>query len=131
MTYLNFGQNVLTLLCQLVTIPLDANLIVSSLFYAHRLRLAGSGLSHSMLILISVHMLYTSSMLPYQLYSVLWWRPPIVGGVGMNYSHDVLFWSGISLSAYLVVPNLAVLFLTADRLFTLRLRHLYSERAQQ
>jgi len=124
MTYLNFGQNLAILLFQLVTVPLDANLILNSLFYAHRLSLSGSGLSHSMLALIVVHMLYSVSMMPYQVYSVLWWRTT----AGQKYSLNALYWTGVTLSAYLVVPDVAVLFLAVDRLLMLSMRNMYTKK---
>lgn len=122
-TYLNFGENVLALVCQLVVIPLDANLLITARFYKQRL-VTCDGISHSLFILVAVQLLLTITVVPYHFFSVLWWRP---AHLRPRYSLDILYWIGIFIPTYSVVPNVAVFFLTADRLLVLSMRYGYDD----
>lgn len=122
-TYINFGENVLALVCQLAAIPLDANLLISARYYKHRL-VTSDGISPSLFTLVTVQLLATISVVPYHFFSVFWWQPT---RVGPRYSPDALYWIGIFIPTYSVVNNVAVFFLTADRLMVLSMRYGYDD----
>jgi len=136
LTYLNFGENVVTLLFQLATIPLDINLLITSAFYPKKLTVSSQtsaidhrGLSMSMITLISTHIISSAAMLPYVVYVATTWRLPIAQPRNVAvFDPAMLYWLGFSANTFIVVPPVAVFFLTLDRLLTLTWGHAYGRR---
>jgi len=137
LTYLNFGENVATLLLQLLALPLDINLLVTSVFYPKKLTVSSQnpivaehgGLSKSMVALISTHLISSILVLPYGLYVAFTWRMSDAQARSVAiFDPSLLFWLGISGNLTIVVPSIAVFFLTLDRLLVLTCGPAYGRR---
>lgn len=135
LTYLNFEETAATLLLQLLALPLDINLLITSAFYPQRLAVGSGaghgGLSKSMVTLISVHIVAATLQIPYEVYVIMGWSPPVTQPRPFAiYDPLVLFWLGLSSGLYIVVSPLAVFFLTLDRFLTLTFGHGYGRRGK-
>lgn len=126
LTYLNFAENIATLLLQLVAVPLAVNLISNSILHPSRLTVSSGsgsghgGLSKSMVAFIVTHAIASTAMLPYGVYTILGWSPPTTQPRTVPmYDPPLLFWLGMPTDVYIVVTPVAVFFLTLDRLLTL------------
>lgn len=136
LTYLNFGENVATLLLQLAALPLDINLLITSTFYPKKLTVSShasgvehGGLSKSMVALISTHVISIILMVPYAVYVAVAWRVPEKQPREVAlFNPYLLFWLGMACNLIIVVPQTAVFFLTLDRLLTLMWGHAYGKR---
>lgn len=136
LTFLIFDENVAVLIIQLITLPLDINLLITSAFYPKKLTVSShasgtehGALSKSMAALISTHAISMALMLPYLGYVVTAWRVPEVQPRNAAvFNPSLLFWLGVSCNLTLVIPSAAVFFLTLDRLLTLTWGHAYGRR---
>ncbi|KAI1695060.1 hypothetical protein DdX_19788 [Ditylenchus destructor] len=71
--YLTFGENLFSLITQLIAIVCFSYLLYCARYKPSRLTV--KELSNSILLCMATHIVYSLLALPYQLYEVLWWRP--------------------------------------------------------
>ncbi|KAI1711827.1 hypothetical protein Ddc_12660 [Ditylenchus destructor] len=112
LTYLNFGETILTLVFQSISISSMSYLVYCAAFKRKSLR---GNLSASLLVYLILHIMCSTSAVPYHLYTVLNWRP-----AANNYSPNLLFWLGMLPNTYYFVSPIPVFFLTLDRCLALK-----------
>ena len=121
LSILNHGQSLVTALLQLVTIPVDINLLYTLFFHPSRLTTStgqGMSIAPTISILVISHLLLALVYLPYGIYVVIW--------RGQSYDIDTLFWTGLFINPYMIISPIAVFFLTVDRWLMLRMKQSYS-----
>ncbi|KAI1717183.1 hypothetical protein DdX_06916 [Ditylenchus destructor] len=116
--YLNFAENLIILISQLITITLFANLIYKSRFRRGSIQIKG-GLSHSLLAFLCAHVVLSSLSLPMSIYLVINWTLPSNPQIS-HYTPYLLYWLGLWMSAYITAGPLLVLMLTVDRCLSLK-----------
>lgn len=116
--YLNFAENLIILISQLITITLFTNLIYQSRFRHGSIQIKG-GLSHSLLSFLCAHVVLSSLSLPMSIYLVINWTLPSNPQIS-HYTPYLLYWLGLWMSAYITAGPLLVLMLTVDRCLSLK-----------
>ncbi|KAI1703210.1 hypothetical protein DdX_15043 [Ditylenchus destructor] len=112
LTYLNFAETILTLAFQSVSITSMSRLVYCAAFRRKSLR---GNLSASLIVYLIVHIMCSTSAVPYHVYIVLNWSPG-----ANNYSPNLLFWLGMLPNTYYFVSPIPVFFLTLDRCLALK-----------
>ena len=128
-TYVNFSETIIAIICQLVTIILVANLIFCSHFSSPFFIIKSGGLSKSMLVYLYTHLILTTLSIFYHFYLVVKWHPPNPDLPPM-YDPQILFWLGMWPSNYLAVAPMVVLLLAIDRILSLKCHVMYNKFAQ-
>uniref|UniRef100_A0A915EUY7 G-protein coupled receptors family 1 profile domain-containing protein n=2 Tax=Ditylenchus dipsaci TaxID=166011 RepID=A0A915EUY7_9BILA len=112
MTYLNFGENVVSLIGHIISICLFSRLTYYGLFQKQRLKVAG--FSGSMYVYMITHIVLACTSLLYLLYVIARWCPNTI----TQYDKNVMYWLGLVDSNYIYITPVPVLFLTLDRIFS-------------
>ncbi|KAI1708529.1 hypothetical protein Ddc_14321 [Ditylenchus destructor] len=117
LTYLNFGETLVTLLCQITSLILNLNLVYISRFKPKFLLV--KGLSTSLMAYLYAHIFIGMFALPSNLYMGFNWRPP--SSAASNSNPYMLYWLGLSATNYYTASPVLVLMLTLDRCVSLKL----------
>ena len=111
MTYLNFGENVISLISHSIAICLFCRLAYFGLFCPQRLNV--NGFSSSMLTYMITHTTLACTSMLYLIYVIGMWRPNAI----TQYDKQIMFWLGLLDSNYIYITPIPVLFLTLGKVF--------------
>ncbi|KAF7638061.1 hypothetical protein Mgra_00002514 [Meloidogyne graminicola] len=118
-TYLNFAEHIIGLICQLFTIVIISILLIIYNFNNGLLKV--KHFSRSMLFYLSVHLFCSTLGIPHLIYKVCWWKPLEIQDKNSAYNPYILFWTGLPELSYMSVAPFCVLYLIIDRCLALRL----------
>ncbi|KAI1704774.1 hypothetical protein DdX_13994 [Ditylenchus destructor] len=127
LSYLNFCETIVTVSLQIASIILMSNLLYCSLTKSP-IFVVRTKLSNSLLFYLFGHVTFSSLLLVYNFYLLIFWRPP---GMPQAYMPMGLFWTGLTCVYFVIIGPVLVLQLTVDRSLTLALGHRYSTLAQR
>ncbi|KAI1698873.1 hypothetical protein DdX_17671 [Ditylenchus destructor] len=99
LSYLNFCETIVTVTLQIASIILMSNLLYCSLAKSP-IFVVRSKLSKSMLFYLFGHVTFSSLLLVYNFYLLIFWRPP---GMPEAYTPTGLFWMGLTNINYIIV----------------------------
>ncbi|KAI1697833.1 hypothetical protein DdX_18258 [Ditylenchus destructor] len=117
LTYLNFGENVMAMLCELVSIPLIIHLFYITRYKKKRFQPMSPSLE--VFLLSELCMCFLTTF--YHIYVVFNWRPPALRLDPMLYDMNVLFWTGILNNNFFALASVPAVFLAVDRCLALSL----------
>nr|CAD2191142.1 unnamed protein product [Meloidogyne enterolobii] len=118
-TYLNFAEHIVGLLCQVITIVLITILLLIYNFNVDLLKV--KTFSRSMIFYLCVHLFCAILGIPHLIYKVFWWRPLENEATNSAYDPYLLFWTGLPELSYMALAPFCVLYLIIDRCLALRL----------
>ncbi|KAI1697832.1 hypothetical protein DdX_18257 [Ditylenchus destructor] len=117
LTYINFGENAITMICEFVSMSLIIHLFYITRFKKTRFK----RMSPSLEIFLLSEMSMAFLTIFYRVYVVFNWRPPVLRSESnpMLYDMNVLFWTGILNNNFFALASVPAVFLAIDRCLAL------------
>uniref|UniRef100_A0A915D9G6 Serpentine receptor class gamma n=1 Tax=Ditylenchus dipsaci TaxID=166011 RepID=A0A915D9G6_9BILA len=109
--YLNLCENLVSLTCQCITIPLMSHLVYCAFF--KKARLQTKSVSNIMLLYLVCHTFFMIWNLPYRLYVIYYYQL-------VAEDPYLLFFLAISYGTYFAVSPCLIFLLTVDRIMALK-----------
>ncbi|KAI1709166.1 hypothetical protein Ddc_14003 [Ditylenchus destructor] len=113
LTYLVFGESILTLIIQIFAVTVLSNLALRAIFFQKNFR-NGKGIPRTLLVYLLTELVFTALSVPYYVYVIFWWRPV------SNYDVRILYWLGMYSTFYLTLVPVPLFFVTLDRCIALK-----------
>ncbi|KAI1696763.1 hypothetical protein DdX_18870 [Ditylenchus destructor] len=119
LTYVNFGENIVAVVAEPVTIVLMSNLIYCSTF--KKWKIQGRTLSRSMLVFMCTHLFFAITCIPYSWFIIFNWNPNFDPNTVTASYYNTLYYLGLMGNNYMAVSPVPVFFLQLDRCFALKM----------
>ena len=119
-TYLDFCEDVIMVICLFITIYTMTKLVYYNLF--KRYSLMNCHLSPTMLIYLMTHIFCASTSMFFHFYMIVYWRQNTT-----IYKPEMIYWLGLFASNYMVVAPSALFFLMFERCLAFKLGYSYTK----